>query len=387
MIDLLPWFLLLLVLALTVGYFAGRRSRTQPIASWPASVSERPIALSAGASAGVRAHSPAAASAESDCNARAMPGSQQPQHSTPRPGAVQSDSSSGAGQRNIVALASARSWGYQLQNLNLKRAEASPYDLLVIDYAKDGSDDSALTPAEVERLKCKPDGSRRIIVAYVSIGEAESYRSYWRQDWKRNKPSWLLGENPEWEGNYSVCFWEPEWQQLICGSPGSYIDQIIGQGFDGIYLDKCDVTDDLRKHFKQVARGRPGMEADMVAFVRRISAYAKAKRPGFQIILQNAEALLEQAELRHAIDAVAKEELFFGLDRPEKPNARDEITGSRDLLDLLKRDGKPVFVVEYLDSQPRIAEAVERIRSLGYVLYVAPKNRELDCLTDFKFEA
>lgn len=272
------------------------------------------------------------------------------------------------------------SWGYQLQNLNLKRAEASPFDVLVIDFSKDGSDHGALTPAELERLKAKPDGSRRIVIAYVSIGEAESYRSYWQAGWKRNKPAWLLGENPEWEENYAVCFWEPEWQALFCGAPGAYIDRIIAQGFDGVYLDKCDVTEDLRQHFKSVARSRPGMDSDMIAFVRHISAYAKAKRPGFQIVMQNAEPLLEQPELRQAIDGVAKEELLFGLDRPEKPNARAEVAWSRERLDLLKREGKPVFVVEYLDNEARITEAAEAARRLGYVFYAAPRDRELDQL-------
>ena len=32
--------------------------------------------------------------------------------------------------------------------------------------------------------------------------------------------------------------------------------RLIELGFDGIYLDKCDVTDDLREHFKAAARSR-----------------------------------------------------------------------------------------------------------------------------------
>ncbi len=277
-------------------------------------------------------------------------------------------------------LAHATSWGYQLQNLNLKRAEASPFDVLVIDYAKDGSDESALKPAEIERLKVKPDGGRRIVLAYCSIGEAESYRSYWQKSWKRDKPTWLLGENPEWDENYSVSFWDSGWQGIVCGNPQALIDRIVAQGFDGVYLDKCDVYEDLREHFKSVARSRPDLEGDMIAFVRRISSEAKAQRPGFLVVMQNAEPLLERAELRQAIDAVAKEELLFGLDRPEKPNARDEVDESRQRLDLMKKDGKPVFMVEYLNAPARIDEAAAAAQKLGYILYVAPKDRELNRL-------
>ncbi len=369
MTELLPWLLILVVLALAVGYVAGRRSRSAHPATGSVTASPPPPRT------------------EPEFAPETGRGSAAPKSRTTPPRSAGGGAAASKASSPMQSHAQARSWGYQLQNLNIKKAEAAPFDLLVIDYCKDGSEDSALTAAEIERLKRKPDGGSRIVVAYVSIGEAESYRSYWQKDWKRNKPRWLLGENPEWEENYSVCFWEPEWQQLFCGSADAYIDRIIAQGFDGIYLDKCDVTEDLRQHFKAAARARPNMEADMVAFVQRISSYAKSKRPGFQIIMQNAEPLLERAELRCAIDAVAKEELLFGLDRPEKANSREEIKESRDLLDLMKRDGKPVFVVEYLDNQARIAEAAEQVRNLGYVLYISPKNRELDRLNYITFEA
>ncbi len=357
MIDILPWLIILLVLGLAVGYAFGRRSATN------SPVNADQISQSRGQSA--PAH----------CADRPAKSSQSPApQSRPQP-------------RDAMRLADARSWGYQLQHIDLKRAEASPFDMLVIDYSKDGSEEGALKAAELERLKRKPDGSRRLVICYVSIGEAESYRSYWQKDWKRNKPKWLLGENPEWKENYAVCFWEPEWQQLFCGSPDAYMDKIMAQGFDGIYLDKCDVTEDLREHFKQVARSRPSMDKDMIGFVQRISSYTKAKNPNFSIIMQNAEPLLEHAELRRAIDAVGKEELLFGLDRPEKPNTRDEITWSRERLNMLKREGKPIFCVEYLDNRARIAEAAAEMKRLGYVLFISPKDRELAKLNYVTLEA
>ena len=164
--------------------------------------------------------------------------------------------STGAASGTAGLLKRAQSWGYQLQNLDLNRAAASPFDLLVIDYATDGDQASALKPAEVARLQKKSDGTRRLVIAYLSIGEAESYRSYWKKDWKRQRPAWLLGENPEWEENYAVCFWDPGWQANLCGSPDAYLDRILAQGFDGIYLDKCDVGEDLKRREKQAARQR-----------------------------------------------------------------------------------------------------------------------------------
>lgn len=371
MTDQLPTILVLLAVVAAVSYLAGRRSAGPGGARAPQPEPE------AGAGRAAAPESPRDAGT-SRMQANRAPASTRAPASPPAGIAPSGD---------IPPLASARSWGYQLQNLDVKRLAASPFDLLVIDYAKDGSDDTALTPAEVARLKVKPDGSRRLVVAYVSIGEAESYRYYWQRGWKRQKPAWLLGENPEWEENYSVCFWEPGWQEMFCGQPTAYLDRIIAQGFDGIYLDKCDVTEDLREHFKAVAHSRPDLDGDMVAFVERLSAYAKGKRRGFLVIMQNAEPLLKRPQLRSAIDGVAKEELLFGLDRPEKPNSREDVADAMSLLDLAKGEGKPVFVVEYLANPSRIAEAAAATQKAGYVLYVAPKDRELDRISYTTLEA
>ncbi len=357
MIDVLPWIFLLAAIAAAIGFFAGRRSiGTAPSVGAKGYADEAKAVLSA--STGSVPPRPAGMPAAKPASAI-------------RP-ATPSTSGSLTG-----LLAHARSWGYQLQNLDVARAAASAHDLLVIDYSRDGTEAGALKPAEIERLKVKPDGQRRIVVAYCSVGEAESYRAYWQKGWKREHPAWLLGENPEWHENYAVCFWDQGWQRIVCGDPNALVDRIIAQGFDGIYLDKCDVYEDLREHFKSIAKSRPNLEGDMVAFVRRISAYAKGKRPKFLVIMQNAEPLLGRAELRQAIDASAKEELLFGLDRVEKPNARADVEESRILLDHMKQDGKPVFMVEYLANEARIGEAVQAAAKLGYVLYIAPKDREL----------
>jgi cysteinyl-tRNA synthetase len=269
------------------------------------------------------------------------------------------------------------SWGYQLQNLDIAHAASSPFDLLVIDPAKNGDDDSALTPAEVNRLKRKPDGSRRLVLAYLSIGEAESYRGYWRPEWKKQKPSWLLAENPEWEENYAVCFWDAGWQAIMCGAPNARLDRILAAGFDGVYLDKCDVFEDMREHKMKEAKSRPDLEGDMIKFVTRLSQHAKSQRPDFLVVMQNAESLLDRPELRRVLDGSAKEELVFGVDAPEKRNDAEELDWSRNQFDLMKREGKLVLVVEYLNNPQKITEARNIIDRLGYVLHISPKDREL----------
>ena len=71
---------------------------------------------------------------------------------------------------------------------------------------------------------------------YLSIGEAEDYRYYWRPEWKIKPPPWLDKENPNWPGNYKVKYWYSEWQDIIL----DYTRRIVEAGFDGAYLDIID---------------------------------------------------------------------------------------------------------------------------------------------------
>ncbi|MEQ1698088.1 MAG: MJ1477/TM1410 family putative glycoside hydrolase [Hyphomicrobiaceae bacterium] len=270
-----------------------------------------------------------------------------------------------------------RAWGYQLQKVNMKDVAASPFDLMVIDYSRDGSDELAFTPGDIARMKIKPDGGRRHVLAYMSIGEAESYRYYWDPAWSAQKPSWLLDENPDWKENFTVCFWEPGWQAQFCGNPTAYLDKIMAAGFDGVYLDKCDVFEDLQERNKKVARSRPDLEGDMVNFISRLSQYAKARKPMFSFVMQNAEVLLEHEHLREAIDGVAKESLLFGLSGPEKPNPKDEITFAARALSLAQSAGRTVFVVEYLNDADKIRSATEALDRYGFISTISPKNRNL----------
>ncbi len=118
------------------------------------------------------------------------------------------------------------------------------YDLLVMDLYLG---DEAFTKEEVEQLRHKANGRNRLVLCYLSIGEAEDYRPYWKQEWSTNPPDWLLEENPNWAGNYRVQYWNKDWQAIITGSADSYLAKIINAGFDGVYLDLVDAFWDFEQ--------------------------------------------------------------------------------------------------------------------------------------------
>jgi cysteinyl-tRNA synthetase, unknown class len=229
------------------------------------------------------------------------------------------------------------------------------------------------TGEEVARMKRRPDGSARVLLAYLSLGEAERYRAYWRPEWyeRAKKPSWLGAPNPDWDGNYAVQFWHPEWQALMFGSPESYLDVIMAQGFDGVYLDRADA-------FASVQQSRPSAQADMASFLRRLSDYARKRNPDFLVVMQNAEELLDDPQVLDGLDGVAKEDLFYGADRPEAPNKPEDILFSLRQLRMARDLGRRVFVVEYLSDPAKRAAVTKKIVDEGFLPYFAP--RLLDCL-------
>ncbi len=272
-------------------------------------------------------------------------------------------------------LGAAKSWAYQLKYWHMPRLEGSAFDVFVMDHAilRPRAQPRPVTPEELKITKQRGSSPDRLVLAYLSIGEAESYRGYWRETWTHaeTRPVWLQAENPDWANNYPVNFWDPDWQRLMFGAPEAYLDQIIAQGFDGVYLDRADVYEDLLGI-------EPRAEALMIDFITRLANYARAIAPSFLVVLQNAEELLRSAPLRAAIDGVAKESLFYGIDNDGVPNSAGAIEASIKDLRLAQRDGRPVFVVEYLYDAAKATDARRRATRYGFPIYFAP--RELDFL-------
>jgi cysteinyl-tRNA synthetase len=248
-----------------------------------------------------------------------------------------------------------KNWRYQLQGVNPATIAKSSSDLVVIDYS---NGDRPFTRAEVEQMRRKPDGSRRIVLSYMSIGEAEDYRWYWQN----RSSSWLGKENPKWKGNYGVRFWHEDWQKIVF----EYTDKILAAGFDGVYLDKVDEYEEM------------GHKDEMVEFVARIGERAKAQRGDFLIVSQNGDQLIPNPKFRKAIDAFAREDLYYGEDSDGKRNKASSIRESVARLKLLTAEGKPVFVVEYPKNDKQAKTATHEISQQGFVGLMA--RRSLDVL-------
>ena len=96
----------------------------------------------------------------------------------------------------------------------------------------------------IEELKIKNNGGKRLVIAYLSIGEAEDYRFYWN----KKKPNWIVKENENWERNCIVKYWSPEWKSII----KEYQKKLDEIGVDGYLLDTVDTYQYFEENYKKI---------------------------------------------------------------------------------------------------------------------------------------
>lgn len=123
------------------------------------------------------------------------------------------------------------------KEIYLASLRKSSYDLLIIDGY---FGDSFFTAADIAGLRVKPNGKRRLVYCYMSLGEAENYRWYWKQAYHNERPEWLDEPNENWQGSYKVKYWMQPWHDIIYNARDSYLSKIVDAGFDGAFLDVID---------------------------------------------------------------------------------------------------------------------------------------------------
>jgi cysteinyl-tRNA synthetase len=123
----------------------------------------------------------------------------------------------------------------------INAVKATNYDVLITDYFFEENEEIVeYDSLEITQLKQKANGGQRLLIAYMSIGEAENYRYYWHPSWNIDPPFFIAAENTDWQGNYKVYYWNHDWKSIIYGNDSSYLKKIVDKGFDGVYLDIID---------------------------------------------------------------------------------------------------------------------------------------------------
>ncbi len=318
-----------------------------------------------------------------------------------------------------LPLSSVRYWAYQLQNLDLSGAVNeivnSRYDLVVIEPTVTCNYEFAARDM-VSRIKASKasDGvHRKLVIAYIDIGEAEEWRWYWdghttyeekglcKNSYVNAIQTWapfVVACDPDgWAGNYPVAFWDKDWKDIVIHgtSLGSHLnlyfdsmlDEVIQDGFDGVYLDWVEAWEMTAVQNRAQNEGKnPGQE--MLNFIKEIRNYGKQYNPGFIVIQQNSSELINEVganALKNAVDAIGQEGVWWdgigGNDDWQDPEGYDYPSCCTDYylsrLRKYKAAGFPVFVIDY--AVQKTDEVYQKAETEGFIAYAT--RRSLSRLT------
>ncbi len=199
--------------------------------------------------------------------------------------------------------------GFEPDERTIQKIINSAYDMVVMEPIFTDRENIDYPIAEVvSRFHDAPHP--KLVIAYIDIGQAEDWRTYWQPNWRIGAPEWIIAHDPDgWEGNFPVAYWYDEWHQIWIGEDG-YLQALLQAGFDGIYLDWVEAYSD-ENVLTMAEKENVDPREEMIGWVGDIAAFCHAQKPNFIVIGQNAAELAEYDEYLALVDAIAQEQTWF----------------------------------------------------------------------------
>jgi uncharacterized protein (TIGR01370 family) len=211
--------------------------------------------------------------------------------------------------------------------------------------------DSGFVPASAPGRKTR-------WIAYVSVGEVESSRSYFSSI----PQSWVIGHNTEW-GSEIIDQGAPGW-------PAFFVDHVVAplwkKGYRGFFLDTLDSYQLVATGDAQRERAQKGLIEVVKAMHKRFPRAILIANRGFELL----------PAVHKDIHAVVFESRFKGLNEAEgkyvdvPSDARVWLLGQAEVA--RQKYNLPVIAIDY--CQPKdlkcSQDTVRRIRALNLVPYV-----------------
>ncbi len=201
-------------------------------------------------------------------------------------------------------------------------------------------------------------------LAYVSAGEANDYRSYWKDI---SSAPYIVEANSDWRGDHRIDIRAGAWRSIL---KGKVIPEARAKGYQGVMLDTLDVAEYLESSSPARFAGSVRAAGDFILDLR-------ANDDGMLILINNALPLLER--VGDAVDGVVVEDLYTRC-QPEPgscgPTPEDVAVEKERLLKRFHaKTGNPVFVVLYSRIKQQndrwVRKAVRRSVANGFLPYLA----------------
>jgi len=306
-------------------------------------------------------------------------------------------------------------WFYYLDvNLSdetLQKIVDSTYDMVVMDPIVTEKENQDYPIAEtVSKLHAEPHP--KLAIAYIDIGQAEDYRTYWQTGWRIGNPDWITAIDPDgWVGNYPCAYWRDEWKDVWL-APGGYLDKILAAGFDGVYLDWIEAYSD-ENVLAAASKDGVNAKAEMLQWIEEIGDFGRSRNPKFVVVAQNAAELALEPDYAHLVDAIAQEQVWYdgGADNdpagdcplpateedvdtsayadslsPECRKTYDDFPDSTlhvstesylNALAEAQARGFKIFTVDYALEPSHVARVYREARDQGFIPFTSARNLDL----------
>jgi len=277
-----------------------------------------------------------------------------------------------------MALEDVEHWfyylGFEPDDEVLQQTAVSDYDLIVMEPIVTDQENTDFPITQVV-ADFHNAAHPKVVIAYIDIGQAEDWRTYWQPDWGIGNPEWIVANDPDgWEGNYPVAFWDEEWQDIWLDPQDGYIQLLLDAGFDGIYLDWVEAYSD-ENVIDAADEADVDAEEEMVEWVRALGEYGRLQNPDFIVIAQNAPELVENDEYTAVIDGLAQEQTWFDGAADNNPPGDCPLPRTEDEIDTDEYyDALPPLCQQMYDDFPDSTLHVSSEWYVGYLTMAQAKG-------------
>jgi len=220
-------------------------------------------------------------------------------------------------------------------------------------------------PGEVERetiRKLQKFGTE--VIAYVNLGMAEEWRSYWKERWRRSPPRWIAEKSREWSGEYVVMFWHPAWRRIL----RRVLKSIEREGYDGILLDNIDVYEYWEEKGCKA-------EEKLLMIIKWIKLTYSGK---IYVNIGSGLKLIYDEEFMKLVDGILREEVWASYRGVIDPEETKEILNA---LIYAKQRGKDVVILDYSNDERLTNAILSECAILGFKCYIG--SRDLNSLPKY----
>ena len=88
------------------------------------------------------------------------------------------------------------------------------------------------TKEEINSLKLKKNGAKRLIIAEMNLSEISPKDYYWQKEWQEASPSWFKRKSFVEQDSMIVEYWNPTWRTTL----SHHFKSILDIGFDGVWF-------------------------------------------------------------------------------------------------------------------------------------------------------